>query len=114
MCGGAWGETAGFTPVQADRATSAVFTCVLGNAAGAAATAALTRRLAQADQAATAEQQLQDVMAKARDVAKNHPRLRVRLESPAAPGYASVPEDAFEFGLHPLLDGLERQLSAQP
>ncbi|MFI6688565.1 TetR/AcrR family transcriptional regulator C-terminal domain-containing protein [Streptomyces sp. NPDC050485] len=107
-------ETAGFTPDRADRATAAVFTYVLGNAAGAAATASLTRKLVQADEPATAEQRLQDVMAKAHDVAKNYPRLRARLETPAATGYATAPESTFEFGLQSLLDGLERQLSTQP
>lgn len=102
-------EKAGFTPEQADQATAAVFTYVLGNAAGIAATAALTRRLAGAS--ATARQQFEEAMAKSQEIAKNYPRLRARLESPAASDYSAAPDNTFETGLHALLDGLEHQLT---
>ncbi|MGI5171278.1 TetR/AcrR family transcriptional regulator [Spirillospora sp. CA-253888] len=100
-------ETAGFTPAQADQATAAVFTYVLGNAAGTAATAALTRKLATAS--ATTQRQWQDAMAKAQQIAMDYPRLRTRLRSPAAGDYAGVPDNTFENGLQALLDGLEQQ-----
>ncbi|WP_406079511.1 TetR/AcrR family transcriptional regulator C-terminal domain-containing protein [Micromonospora sp. NBC_00858] len=103
-------EAAGFTGAQADQAASAVFTYVLGNAAGAAATASLTRKLTRDD--TTAEEQFQDAMGKAKEIAIRYPRLRTRLETPAATDYAAAPDDAFEFGLQALLDGLERQLTA--
>ncbi|GLX00534.1 TetR/AcrR family transcriptional regulator C-terminal domain-containing protein [Microtetraspora sp. NBRC 16547] len=105
-------EAAGFTADQADQAAAAVFTYVLGNAAGAAATASLTRRLNQ--DGATAEKQLQDAMAKAQAIAMHYPRLRARLETPAATDYAASPDKTFELGLQALLDGLERQLAPQP
>ncbi|MGC5311790.1 TetR/AcrR family transcriptional regulator [Micromonospora zamorensis] len=103
-------EAAGFTSEQADQAASAVFTYVLGNAAGAAATASLTRKLNQDD--TTAEEHFQDAMTRAREIAMRHPRLRARLETPAATTYAAAPDQAFEFGLQALLDGLERQVAA--
>lgn len=103
-------EAAGFTGAQADQAAAAVFTYVLGNAAGAAATASLTRKLTRDD--TTAEEQFQDAMAKAQEIAMRYPRLRARLETPAAADYAAGPDNAFEFGLHALLDGLVQQIAA--
>ncbi|MEV4495620.1 TetR/AcrR family transcriptional regulator C-terminal domain-containing protein [Micromonospora arborensis] len=102
-------EAAGFTGAQADQAASAVFTYVLGNAAGAAATASLSRKLGRDD--ATADEQLQEAMAKAKAIAMGYPRLRTRLETPAAVGYAAAPDDAFEVGLQALLDGLDRRFT---
>ena len=52
-------------------------------------------------------------MAKARAIATQFPRLRVRLNTTAAAHYAASPENSFEFGLRALLDGLEAQLSAR-
>jgi hypothetical protein len=40
-----------------------------------------------------------------------HPRLRARLNTQAAATYAAGADDAFEFGLQVLLDGLERQVA---
>ncbi|MFE9205604.1 TetR/AcrR family transcriptional regulator C-terminal domain-containing protein [Micromonospora sp. NPDC007230] len=102
-------EAAGFAGAQADQAASAVFTYVLGNAAGAAATASLTRKLAWDD--TTAEEQFQDAMAKAQEIAMRYPHLRARLETPAAANYAASPDKSFEFGLQALLDGLEQQIA---
>ncbi|MFI7276140.1 TetR/AcrR family transcriptional regulator C-terminal domain-containing protein [Streptomyces sp. NPDC049879] len=99
-------EAAGFAGPEADRAAAAVFTYVLGNAAGAAATASLTRRLGGG---ADADERFGRAMAEAREIAARHPRLRARLETAAANGYAAAPDDTFAFGLRALLDGLERQ-----
>ena len=103
-------EAAGFTGAQADQAAAAVFTYVLGNAAGAAATASLTRKLTRDD--TTAEEQLEDAVAKAQEIAMRYPRLRARLQTSAAADYAAAPDKAFEFGLQVLLDGLEQQIAA--
>jgi AcrR family transcriptional regulator len=103
-------EAAGFTGAQADQATTAVFTYVLGNALGAAAAATLTRKLSRAG--GNAEERLRERMAKARDIATRFPRLRVRLDTAAA-DYAEPPEHSFEFGLRAVLDGLEAELSAR-
>ncbi|GAB2880203.1 TetR/AcrR family transcriptional regulator C-terminal domain-containing protein [Streptomyces mayteni] len=106
-------EAAGFTGAQADRAAATVFTYVLGNAAGIAATASLTRRLGGGH--GTAEESFQEAMAetmtKAREIAMRYPRLRARLETEAATEYAAAPDRTFEFGLQALLDGLERELA---
>ncbi len=99
-------EVAGFTSDQADRAATALFTYALGNAAGAAAHASVTRKLDQGDTAAKA--QIDEAMGKAQEIAMRHPRLRARLETAAA-GYAASPEESFELGLQALLDGLQRQ-----
>jgi AcrR family transcriptional regulator len=100
-------EAAGFIGDQADQAAGAVFTYVLGNAAGAAATASLTRRLEKDD---AAEKRFQDAMASAREIAMRYPRLRARLHTSAAADYAASPDKTFESGLEALLDGLEAQL----
>ncbi|MFH8760362.1 TetR/AcrR family transcriptional regulator [Streptomyces atroolivaceus] len=100
-------EAAGFTADQSDQAAGAVFTYVLGNAAGTAATASLTRK------ANGTGEQFRDTMAEAREIATRYPRLRARLETQAAADYAAAPEGTFEFGLRVLLDGLEQELAAQ-
>ncbi|GGT95172.1 TetR family transcriptional regulator [Actinomadura citrea] len=99
-------EAAGFTGAEADRAAAAVFTYVLGNAAGVAATAALTRRLDQ--NGGTAQERFRDAMTKAQEIATRFPRLRARLDTTAGTDYAASPDETFEFGLHAVLDGLER------
>ena len=103
-------EAAGFTGAQAEQAATAVFTYVLGNALGPAAAATMTRTLRRAG--GDPEERLRESMAKARAVASQFPRLRVRLDTAAAQ-YAATPEHSFEFGLQALLDGLEAQLSAR-
>jgi Bacterial regulatory proteins, tetR family./Tetracyclin repressor, C-terminal all-alpha domain. len=102
-------EAAGFTGPQADSAAAAVFTYVLGNALGASAAAALTRRLSR--DGAGAEAAIADTMARARAVAMDFPRLRARLETSAAADYAAAPGGTFEYGLRALLDGLAGLLS---
>ena len=100
-------EAAGFAGTDADRAAAAVFTFVLGNALGPAASASLTRKLGR--EGGDAEAFLRDGMAKARGVAAQFPRLRARLDTASA-DYAAAPDHTFEFGLRALLDGLEAQL----
>jgi hypothetical protein len=87
-----------------------VFTFVLGNAIGRAAAASLIRKLGR--DGGNATELLRDHMAGAREVAAQFPRLRDRLDTPAA-DYGAAPEHSFEFGLHAILDGLEAQLIAQ-
>jgi AcrR family transcriptional regulator len=103
-------EGAGFTPAEADQASAAVLTFVLGNALGPAAQAALTRKLARDGDA---EAQLAEGMAKAREVASAYPRLRARLEAESGTGYGSAPDDTFTFGLRALLDGLAARLATR-
>jgi hypothetical protein len=103
-------EAAGFAGAQAEQAATTVFTYVLGNALGSAATATLTRKLRR--EGANAEERVRESMAKAREIATQFPRLRVRLDTAAA-AYAASPEHSFEFGLQSILDGLEAQLIAR-
>jgi AcrR family transcriptional regulator len=104
-------EAAGFTAAQADWAATTVFTFVLGHALGPAAAASLTRKISRAG--GSAEAQIRDAKAKARDIGAQLPRLRARLTTQAA-GYAAVSEQSFEFGLQAILDGLQAQLPARP
>jgi hypothetical protein len=99
-------EAAGFTGTRADQAVATLFTFVLGNALGPAA-ASLTRKLGR--EGGDAQELIRDGMAKAREVAAQFPRLRIRLET----AFAAGPEDGFEFGLQTLLDGLATQLTAR-
>ncbi|MEW2354322.1 TetR/AcrR family transcriptional regulator C-terminal domain-containing protein [Spirillospora sp. NPDC029432] len=103
-------EAAGFTGTQADQ-SAAVFTYVLGNALGpaATATASLTRKLDR--DGGTADEKMLDHMAKASQIAAQFPRLQARFDQAA--DYAAAPDHTFEFGLHALLDGLEAQLTAR-
>ena len=111
-------EAAGFPGAQADQAAATVFTFVLGNALGTAATASLTRKLSRdADGADGAEgsdgaELMRDTMARAAEVAMGFPRLRARLETAAAADYGAAPDHTFEFGLQTILDGLEARLAA--
>jgi AcrR family transcriptional regulator len=96
-------ETAGFTGAQADLASAALFTYVLGNAIGTAAAASYARKLDRDGG------DLGEGMARAKAVAAEFPRLRSRLDQPVA-DYAAAPPDSFEFGLTALLDGLAARL----
>jgi AcrR family transcriptional regulator len=102
-------EAAGFTSAQADQAVATVFTFVLGNALGPAATASLTRKLGR--DGGNADEQIRDSVAKASEIARQFPRLRARLAAASA-DYGAAPEGSFEFGLQAILDGLEAQLTA--
>jgi AcrR family transcriptional regulator len=104
-------EAAGFTGAQTVQAMTAVFTFVLGNALGSAAAASLTRKVSR--DGGNAEGLIRDSMARAREIAMQFPRLRARLDDPAAASYAAAPDDTFEFGLQAVLDGLEAQLAAR-
>lgn len=103
-------EKAGFAADDADRAAAAVLTFVLGNALGPAAEVSLNRRLSK--NGADAEQQMADAMTRATETARQFPRLRERLDTAAATGYAAAPDSTFEFGLQSLLDGFEARLAA--
>ncbi|MEU6670480.1 TetR/AcrR family transcriptional regulator [Streptomyces sp. NPDC046727] len=97
-------EIAGFTAEESDRAAGALVTFVLGNALGASATASLTRKVQRAG--GDSEDQFRAVLAKAAETAAVFPRLRARLDTPAATEYAGAPEGTFASGLRALLDGL--------
>jgi AcrR family transcriptional regulator len=102
-------EAAGFTSAQADQAAAIVFTFVLGNALGPAASASLSRKRSRDD--ANYAEDVQHSMSQARELAAEFPRLRARLDTPAA-DYAAAPENTFELGLQVILDGLEGRLKA--
>jgi AcrR family transcriptional regulator len=103
-------EAAGFAGAEADQATSAVFTFVLGNALGLAATASFTRKLGR--DGGDVQALMQATRAEAAEVAARFPRLRARLELPSA-GYGDAPGGSFEFGLQAVLDGLEARLATR-
>jgi hypothetical protein len=82
---------------------------VLGNALGPAADASVTRKLSR--DGGDAEGLMREHMAKAREIARQFPRLRARLDTAAA-DYGAAPENSFDFGLQAILDGLQDQLVA--
>jgi AcrR family transcriptional regulator len=104
-------EKAGFAPADADRAAATVLIFVLGSALGAAAQVSLTRRLTRMGK--DADEALRDTVTRAREVARDFPRLRERLDTTAVE-YAAAPESSFEFGLQAILDGFEVRLTAVP
>jgi AcrR family transcriptional regulator len=101
-------EAAGFTSAQASQAAATVFTFVLGNALGLAATASLTRKLSRGG--GNAEELIRGSIAKASQIAAQFPRLRTRLGTASA-DYGAAPEGSFEFGLQAILDGLGARLT---
>ncbi len=101
-------EAAGFTPARASQAATSVFTFVVGNALGPAASSSFQRKLERDPEA---KERFRESMAKAEEVAKEFPRLRARLGSAEA-GYAAAPRRSFEFGLAIMLDGLEGHVVA--
>ena len=107
-CGLAIFESAGFRGSEADQAAASVFTFVLGNALGPAASASFNRKVIR--DGANAEQVMQEAMAGVRAIAAQYPHLRARLETTSAGDYGAAPENTFEFGLHAILDGLEARL----
>jgi AcrR family transcriptional regulator len=103
-------ERAGFAGPEADQAAAAVFTYVLGNTVSAAASVSLTRRLRR--DGGDAEEAMRVAMAQAAEIAREFPRLRARLDQPAALEYGGAPDRSFELGLAALLDGLRAKLGA--
>jgi AcrR family transcriptional regulator len=101
-------ETAGFAGAAADQAAGMVFTFVLGNVLGAAATTTLARRLTRTGK--NADEAIADTVAKATEIAQRFPRLRARLDTHAATEYIAAPEQTFENGLRILLAGLQTEL----
>lgn len=103
-------EHAGFDDDDADSAAATLFTFVLGNAVGQAANVSLDRRLAHNGE--SAETRLAEAMSEAEDLAKQHPRLRRRIEKGATTtAYNAAPDAGFEFGLTALLDGFRDRLT---
>ena len=103
-------EAAGFVGAEADKATSAVFTFVLGNALGLAATASFTRKLGR--DGGDVQALMQASRAEVVELAAQFPRLRARLGLPSA-GYGAAPQGSFAFGLQAVLDGLEARLATR-
>jgi Tetracyclin repressor-like, C-terminal domain len=103
-------ETPLHAGAEADQATSAVFTFVLGNALGPAAAASFTRKLGRdgGDVQALMEANRAEVV----EIAARFPRLRARLGLASAE-YAAAPAGSFAFGLAAVLDGLEARLAAR-
>jgi AcrR family transcriptional regulator len=97
-------EAGGFAADEIDRAITAVFTYVLGNAIGPAAAASFSRKLAR--EGSSGAERTREMMDQAREIAMQFPHLRAGLDTPAAE-YAASPEGSFEFGLEAILDGLE-------
>ena len=98
-------EQAGFDQDGADQAAAAVFMFVRGNAVGQAANVSLNRRLNRSGDSAQA--QLAQAMSEATEIARGYPRLRRRIEIPAAATeYNAAPDSAFEFGLAALTERL--------
>ena len=103
-------EAAGFAGAEADQATSAVFTFVLGNALGLAATTSFTRKLGR--DGGDVQALVQANRAEVLELAAQFPRLRARLELPSV-GYGAAPDGSFAFGLQAVLDGLAARLAAR-
>lgn len=102
-------EAAGFDGARAEQALTSVFTYVLGNALGSAANASFMRKLDRAH--GDTQELVRAYRAEVTAVAKEFPRLRARIETPAAE-HGAAPDGSFAFGLRAILDGLEQDLLA--
>ena len=87
-----------------------MFTFVLGNALGLAATTSFTRKLGR--DGGDVQALMRANRAEVLEVAAQFPRLHARLELPSA-GYGAAPGGSFAFGLQAVLDGLEARLAAR-
>ena len=87
-----------------------MFTFVLGNALGLAATTSFTRKLGR--DGGDVQALVQANRAEVLELAAQFPRLRARLELPSA-GYGAAPDGSFAFGLQAVLDGLAARLAAR-
>jgi len=105
-------EAAGFTGRDAEQAVNVVFTFVLGMALGTAAEAAWKTRLRRGG--GNAEEQVQMAVAQAVEIATRYPRLRAHSEAHGDGAPVATPGQELEFGLQPILDGLQNRLAAQP
>jgi AcrR family transcriptional regulator len=103
-------EGAGFTDIGVDQAMATVFTFVLGNALGPAASAAFRRKLRRVGP--DGEESMRGSMARAREIASQYPHLRTRLEGPST-DYGAAAEGSFEFGLRAVFDGLQARLDGR-
>lgn len=92
-------------------AAATVFIFVLGSAASASATIALTRRLNRGG--GDAVEQLRDTMARASEIAMTYPRLRSRLQGRRPPSTTRLPTTVFALGLEAIPDGFGKRLAAQ-
>jgi AcrR family transcriptional regulator len=101
-------EKAGFVGAEADQATAAVFTSVLGHALGLSATVSLNRRMARGGK--HDQDLVRETMAQALEIAAQFPRLRARVDAYADTEYGAAPENSFGFGLRAILDGLQDRL----
>jgi|SRR5579864_1803158 len=102
-------EAAGFMGARAEQAAAAVLTYVIGNTLGGAAATSLRRALSRGG--GDPEERMAEAMAEVREVARQFPHLRARMDEASA-GYAMAPEHSFEFGLQVIVDGLEARLAA--
>lgn len=103
-------EMAGFTGPDIDLAVNVGITYALGAATGDAAEASWTAHLRRSGR--DQKQELADATQYAREVDAQFPRLSAHKESMTTVDPKTLVEDAFEFGLETILDGLESRLTS--
>ncbi|RJQ81613.1 TetR family transcriptional regulator [Pseudonocardiaceae bacterium YIM PH 21723] len=101
-------ERAGFTGTDQDWALSALFTFVFGSVLGEATDA--TWRSQARRRGEDPDRALADELARAKDVARQFPRLQARLAAGADLDNPDARRTAFDYGLQALLDGLQARL----
>ncbi|MGN9841203.1 TetR/AcrR family transcriptional regulator [Nonomuraea sp. H19] len=100
-------ESAGFALAEADRAVHTVTAYVLGVAATEAAWVSMVARSGQSEQ-----EWAERLWPAAERAVQDYPRLRARYAEQRAGHISDDNEDAFEYGLQRVLDGLESRLRA--
>ncbi|WP_405058565.1 TetR/AcrR family transcriptional regulator [Kribbella sp. NBC_01505] len=98
-------ETAGFTLREANHASTAVISYVVGLASTEAATVSKVRR-----SGLSAEDWMAKVWPVAQQAAEAHPRLTALYDEYSAEAAADQDDEVFDYGLACVLDGLESRL----
>lgn len=98
-------RTAGLSPLEADRATSAIASFVLGAAGSEAAWLQMLARTGQ-----TEAEMLAQMMPAAEAATKDHPHTQVVLAEYAGADPEAARCETFAYGLEIILDGIEAQV----
>jgi hypothetical protein len=102
-------EEAGIPPAEADAALSTVMAYVIGTSVSEAAWLAMVERSGQDERA------WQDRLRPAVERAtRSYPRLRTQIRGRAGQEPARLREEAFDYGLNLICDGLQTRLAGRP
>ncbi len=101
-------EAAGFEGADLDWAFNTMFNFILGAAVGESLKVTLRTRLVADNEA---EAKINDHLRRADEIAGAFPRLKARIIATEATGRETTTQDAFDYGIETILDGLAARLA---